>query len=87
MNFSIDISNCNGAVPDVILNTLCTVPIATVRAAPFSQPWGASIYAKVIATNIYGDSTTSSTGNGAVILTSPDAPINVGYNSALCSST
>jgi hypothetical protein len=31
----------------------------------------------VIAINIYGDSTESLTGNGAVIVTTPDAPINV----------
>lgn len=38
--------------------------------------WGASIYAKVVATNAYGASTISSEGNGAVILTTPDAPLN-----------
>jgi hypothetical protein len=39
--------------------------------------WGSSIYAKVIAHNIYGASATSIVGNGAVILTNPDAPLNL----------
>jgi len=40
-------------------------------------PWGSSVYAKVIAYNLYGYSASSVVGNGAVILTSPDAPINL----------
>jgi len=39
--------------------------------------WGSSIYAKVIASNVYGASATSNVGNGAVILTNPDAPLNL----------
>lgn len=39
--------------------------------------WGSSIYAKVIAFNNYGDSATSIVGNGAVILTNPDAPLSL----------
>jgi len=40
-------------------------------------PWGSHIYAKVIAFNVYGDSQESQVGNGAIILTYPDAPVNV----------
>jgi hypothetical protein len=40
-------------------------------------PWGSSIYAKVNAYNQYGYSDESQAGNEAVILTNPDAPINV----------
>jgi hypothetical protein len=43
-------------------------------AAPFSHPWGASISARVIATNIVGSAVASQVGNGAVILTNPDPP-------------
>jgi len=39
--------------------------------------WGSSISAKVIAYNYYGYSNESQIGNGAVILTYPDAPINI----------
>lgn len=41
------------------------------------MPWGSSIYAKVIAINYYGASVESDAGNGAIILTYPDAPVNV----------
>jgi hypothetical protein len=43
----------------------------------YQLPWGSSIYAKVVSYNFYGYSQESSIGNGAVILTYPDAPINV----------
>ena len=47
------------------------------RAAPYSLEWGVGVYAKVIAINIYNDSIESLEGNGAVITTTPDAPINL----------
>jgi hypothetical protein len=40
-------------------------------------PWGSNIYAKVIAYNIYGDSLISEAGFEAIILTYPDAPVNL----------
>jgi hypothetical protein len=51
------------------------VPIDTLRQAPFSLEWGDSVFAKVFAFNLYGDSPVSETANGAVILTIPDAPV------------
>jgi hypothetical protein len=36
-----------------------------------------SVYVKITATNLVGDSIESSEGNGAMIVTVPDAPINV----------
>lgn len=53
------------------------MPIATLRSDTFNLPWGSSIYAQVIAVNIVGDSLVSDTGNGATILTTPDAPVNL----------
>lgn len=55
----------------------CAIPISNLRAVPFSLSWGVSVYAKIIAGNIVGNSLESNVGNGAVILTVPDAPINV----------
>ena len=52
----------------------CQIPISTLITNPFSLPWGSSIYANIIATNSYGDSIVSDAGNGAIILTIPDAP-------------
>jgi hypothetical protein len=43
----------------------------------YDLSWGSSIYAKLNAYNQYGYSDNSVVGNGAVILTNPDAPINV----------
>jgi len=60
----------------------CTIPVSVFTASPYSLAWGSSIYVKVIATNLYGDSTESSEGNGAVITTSPDAPINLAENTS-----
>jgi hypothetical protein len=56
-------------------------------ASPYSLNWGDSIYAKVKATNIVGDSGKSTEGNGAVILTSPDAPLTLANNEATTSAT
>lgn len=55
----------------------CSVPIQTLKDAPYSQPWGAYIYAKVSATNLVGTSEYSTVGNGAQILTLPDAPVSL----------
>jgi hypothetical protein len=57
--------------------TTCTVPVTTLTSSPFSLAWGSSVYAKLIATNIYGDSLESVEGNGAMITTTPDVPTSV----------
>ena len=44
--------------------------------APYHLTWGSSIFAKVIAKNLIGNSVESLPGNGAIILTYPDVPIN-----------
>jgi len=54
--------------------TTCSVKISTIRSAPFSIPWGSSVYANVIATNVVCNSLASLEGNGVFILTNPDAP-------------
>jgi len=43
----------------------------------YQLSWGSSIYAKIIAYNYYGYSVESPKGNGAIILTYPDSPINL----------
>jgi hypothetical protein len=69
--------NCNGANSAIVSALSCTIPVSVLRAAPFSLPWGTNVFAKVIATNSKGNSTESNFGNGAIITTTPDAPINV----------
>lgn len=39
--------------------------------------WGNSVYAKLLAINAYGESSYSPEGNGGVIITNPDAPVNI----------
>lgn len=56
-------------------NLQCSVPVNKLKQAPFSHPWGVSIYAYIVAVNDYGDSAPSERGNGAVIITKPDAPL------------
>lgn len=62
----------------------CTIPVAVLKAAPYSLDWGVGVYAKVIASNLYGDSLESSEGDGgAVITTTPDAPVNLAEDTFL----
>ena len=65
-----DLVNCEMAL-DVA--TSCSVPVQ-VLVDTFGLEWGSSVYANVIATNVYGDSTQSADGNGAVIVTTPGTP-------------
>ena len=52
-------------------------------AIPFNLPWGSSIYVKVSAINAVGTGPDSNLGNGAIIVTSPDAPLSVSDNPAV----
>lgn len=77
VSFTTEPLDCDGDHADVIANSECTIPISTLRQAPFSLEWGSGVYVKVVATNIYGDSIESDIGNGAMILTYPDAPVSL----------
>ncbi len=57
--------------------------MTVLRGSPFNLAWGTSVYAKVIATNVYGSSVESSAGNGAIITTTPDAPISLTENTSV----
>lgn len=48
--------------------------VTTLLAPPFEIPWGSSIYARVKAYNVIGNSDFSEPGNDAVILSVPSAP-------------
>ena len=71
----------------VSITTTCTIPVTALRSSPFSLEWGSSVYAKVGAKNIYGSSLESSAGNGAIITTTPDAPISLTENTSLRSKS
>jgi hypothetical protein len=53
----------------------------------YNLPWGSSVWAKVVAYNLYGNSVVSPAGNGAVILTLPDAPTTLAETVSQRSST
>lgn len=76
VNFSQDVVNCNGSDSTIRNSLSCQVPFTSLRTTPFSLQWGSSLYAKVTAVNAYGNSVESTEGNGAIILTNPDAPLN-----------
>ena len=65
----------------------CLVPVSTLRNLPFEIPWATSVWATVMAENIYGKSGTSEPGNGATIVTVPDAPLNLRNNPSVTSMT
>lgn len=54
-----------------------------LTSSPFNLVFGDSIFAKVTATNFYGESESSNQGNGATILLVPDAPLNLADNPAV----
>lgn len=63
------------------------MPVSTLRNLPFEIEWATSVWATVLATNIYGSSGTSEPGNGATIVTVPDAPINVANDAEQTTAT
>ena len=79
--FTTESANCN------VSTTTCTVPISVLQASPYNLAWGASIYATVLATNVVGSSSASTSGNGAVITTNPDPPSSLANNAAITSAS
>ncbi len=63
------------------------MPISVLQASPYNHPWGASIFATVLATNAVGSSSASTPGNGAKITTYPDPPTSLANNAAVTSSS
>ena len=78
--FTTDFTYCDQSAST---DNSCTIPVNALRAYPFSLSWGTSIYAKVVATNLYGSSLVSNEGNGAIITTTPDSPINLTEDTSL----
>jgi hypothetical protein len=68
---------CSDSNPLMVTDSQCSVPIYILMDWPYNLPWGSSISASLYAFNSYGDSDSSEYGNGAIITTSPDAPVNL----------
>jgi hypothetical protein len=54
--FSEETTNCDGSNASIISSTQCTVPLSVLTTAPYSLSLGNNVNAKVIATNVKGDS-------------------------------
>ena len=80
-------ASCHGADPSIIVATTCTIPSASFTQAPFNLVWGSQINATVTAVNNKGLSVTSEKGSGAVILTRPQAPLNLKDRPTITTST
>ena len=72
-----DLTNCDGSDATIFANRMCSIPVLYLKASPFYIEWAGSVYAKVVAVNVYGYSNPSEPGNGATLQTNPDAPIQV----------
>jgi hypothetical protein len=77
---------CNPTPTTVVSNMFCSIPVLVLQSSPYSLTWGSSVYAMITATNVKGNST-SDAGNGAIIVTIPDAPLNLADDSAITSSS
>lgn len=77
VTFGEDLTYCDGSENLIMTSVTCSVPINALRALPYNLDWGDSIIIKVSAINNYGSSLLSDEGNGAIILTNPDAPVNL----------
>ena len=82
VTYSEELTSCDGTDPTIVDNLQCSIPSYLLNQAPFSLAWGSSVYAKVRAINANGDSPFSPEGNGGVIITNPDAPINLAEDSS-----
>jgi hypothetical protein len=66
-----DLTYCDGSDPTVFAERTCTVPNTVLNAAPYNILWGDGVYAKFEATNVYGTSPISVSGNGAILINGP----------------
>jgi len=81
------VTACTVAVISCTTTCSCTIPIATLKAAPYNLVAPASVFATVLATSSLGSSAASVAGNGAVIPTNPDPPTLLTNNAAVTNSS
>lgn len=74
------VADCDGTGPSVVGSQSCIFSFDTLTEYPFSLAWGSSIYAKIKAINVVGESSYSLPGNGAAIYTVPDPPQSLANN-------
>lgn len=77
VTYTTELGDCDGSDSTIVSNVQCTVPALKLHLAPFGLPWASHVYAKIVASNIYGSSEQSEEGNGAIIYAVPDAPVSL----------
>jgi hypothetical protein len=77
VTYTEDLTDCNRLTASSLT---CTIPVLTLKTTPYEILWGEQIYAKIAAINVYGTSTLSDAGTGAVIITYTDAPVSLTEN-------
>ena len=87
VTYNTELVNCFGGNSVIIAAAKCTIPFSTLQAAPFNLVWGASVFAKFTATNIVNSSDESTPGNGAILVTYPDAPASVANDALTTDAT
>lgn len=77
ITFTTEMTHCDASSVVIRDNQECTIPASVLHDAPYSLAWGTPVYAKVMASNIYGDSEVSLEGNGGTIITEPFKPVSL----------
>jgi hypothetical protein len=65
----------------------CTIPLLALQDSPYLLVLGDSVRAIVSASNAYGESSASPAGNGATIVTVPDAPVGLSNDLAITTAS
>lgn len=86
-NYLQQLSYCDGSTSTVINARTCTVPLSALTTSPYNLILGQPVNIKVSATNLYGTSSLSATGSGAVIQLVPSAPVSLTNNATATSAT
>lgn len=79
-------TDCQGQTVNVINNRVCYIGLSTLKQSPYNLVSNETVYVKVTASNVYGESIATFT-SGAVIYSYPDAPINLANDASVTSDT
>lgn len=81
--YTLESIDCVGTDQTVIDGKECLINISTLLVAPYNVDGGDSIYAKVSAVNVYGESSRSVEGNGAYYTRVPDIPVSLAEDTSV----
>lgn len=85
--YTADATNCPGTDANALTNNFCLIPVSALRTTPYSLSWTTNVKAVVAAVTLKGSSAFSTSGDGAVILSVPDAPQGLVNNVAVTSAS